>query len=116
MTKLDGLSQKIFLDRYARKAEDASTAKPGDIVLVLMKDDVKFPAKEVGEVTSRSGDKVQVRLRDGELIETTIGNLTLATEHTPDELWDRLAAAMASVEPASAERTEWEARDRKSVV
>ncbi|WP_240941279.1 LAGLIDADG family homing endonuclease [Paenibacillus sp. HB172176] len=112
MAKLEGLSEKIFLDRYARKQEDASSAGPGDIVLVLMKDDAKFPAKEVGEVTSRSGDIAEVRLRSGELIESPISKLTLVMEHSPEELWDRLASAMASVEPTPAGQAEWETRFR----
>jgi ribonucleoside-diphosphate reductase alpha chain len=51
--RLEGLSEKIFLDRYAWKNAETNATKVGDVVLVLTKDDPKFPAKEVGEVVKR---------------------------------------------------------------
>ncbi|PZE20911.1 adenosylcobalamin-dependent ribonucleoside-diphosphate reductase [Paenibacillus xerothermodurans] len=105
--KLTGLSEKIFLDRYAMKNADSSDAKVGDTVLLLTKDDPKFPAKEVGEVISRSGQQVKVRLRSGEVVESSVEKLTLAVENTPQQLWDRLAGAMASVEASPEKREEW---------
>jgi len=104
--RLEGLSEKIFLDRYARKDADTNNTKVGDVVLVLTKDDPKFPAKEVGEVTERSGREVTVRLRSGEVVHSNIDKLTLTIEKTPDEMWDRLASAMASVE-APGKKKEW---------
>jgi ribonucleoside-diphosphate reductase alpha chain len=104
--RLEGLSEKIFLDRYAMKDADTSNTKVGDVVLVLTKDDPKFPAKEVGEVISREGRSVQVKLRSGAVIESDISKLTLTVEKTPEEMWDRLARAMASVE-APEKQEEW---------
>lgn len=105
--KLDGLSEKIFLDRYALKNADTSFAKVGDTVLVLTKDDPKFPAKEVGEIVSRDGDTVRVKTRSGEIVESSVEKLTLNIEKTPEEMWDRLAGAMASVEATLEKRKEW---------
>ena len=105
-TKLEGLSEKIFLDRYARKDADYNNTKVGDIVLALTKDDPKFPAKEVGEVIAREGNKVTVKTRSGNTVETTVEKITLTIEKTPEEMWDRLAAAMASVE-APEKQQEW---------
>jgi ribonucleoside-diphosphate reductase alpha chain len=104
--KLEGLSEKIFLDRYARKDADTNNTKVGDVVLVLTKDDPKFPAKEVGEVIARNGRNVTVKLRSGETVESDIEKLTLTVEKTPEEMWDRLARAMASVE-APEKQQEW---------
>lgn len=53
--KLEGLSEKIFLDRYAKKDLNPDHIQPGDTVLVLTKDDRRFPQKEVGEVLERDG-------------------------------------------------------------
>jgi ribonucleoside-diphosphate reductase alpha chain len=103
---LEGLSEKIFLDRYARKDADTNNTKVGDVVLVLTKDDPKFPAKEVGEVIAREGRKVTVKLRSGDTVESDIEKLTLTIEKTPEEMWDRLARAMASVE-APEKQQEW---------
>ncbi|MBP1965312.1 adenosylcobalamin-dependent ribonucleoside-diphosphate reductase [Paenibacillus aceris] len=105
--KLEGLSEKIFLDRYALKNADTSFAKVGDTVLVLTKDDPKFPAKEVGEIISREGDIVQVRTRSGETVKSPVEKLTLNIEKTPEEMWNRLAGAMASVEATPEKRNEW---------
>ncbi|WP_282936650.1 adenosylcobalamin-dependent ribonucleoside-diphosphate reductase [Paenibacillus sp. RC67] len=105
--KLDGLSEKIFLDRYAMKDADTSHTKVGDTVLVLTKDDPKFPAKEVGEVVSRDGRQVRVKLRNGDIVESVVEKLTLTLEKTPEQLWDRLAGAMASVEATPEKKEEW---------
>ncbi|MFD2670589.1 adenosylcobalamin-dependent ribonucleoside-diphosphate reductase [Marinicrinis sediminis] len=104
--RLEGLSEKIFLDRYAMKDADTKNTKVGDYVLVLTKDDPKFPTKEVGEVIAREGKKVKVQLRSGGIVESNIDQLTLTVEKTPDEMWDRLAKAMASVE-APEKQQEW---------
>lgn len=106
-TKLEGLSEKIFLDRYAMKNADTSQTKVGDTVLVLTKDDPKFPAKEVGEVIERNGRQVKVKLRSGEVVDSSVEKLTLTLEKTPQQMWDRLAAAMASVEATPEKQAEW---------
>lgn len=105
--RLEGLSEKIFLDRYAWKDADTNNTKVGDVVLVLTKDDPKFPAKEVGEVVARNGQQVSVMLRNGEVVQSTVEKLTLTIEKTPEEMWDRLASAMASVETTSEKQAEW---------
>jgi ribonucleoside-diphosphate reductase alpha chain len=110
--RLEGLSEKIFLDRYAMKDADTKNTKVGDVVLVLTKDDPKFPAKEVGEVVAREGRTVKVKLRSGDIVESELEKLTLTKEKTPEELWDRLARAMASVEATPEKRQEWEANFR----
>lgn len=110
--KLEGLSEKIFLDRYAWKNADTSKTKIGDIVLVLTKDDPKFPVKEVGEIIAREGDAVTVKLRSGEQVTSSIEKLTLTIEKTPEEMWDRLAGAMASVEVEPEKQREWQEKFR----
>lgn len=110
--RLEGLSEKIFLDRYAWKNPDPSHAKVGDVVLVLTKDDPKFPTKEVGEVVAREGRTVTVKTRSGELVQSDVEKLTLNIEKTPEEMWDRLASAMASVEATPELQQQWEEKFR----
>lgn len=105
--RLEGLSEKIFLDRYAWKNADTNDTKVGDVVLVLTKDDPKFPAKDVGEVVSREGPNVTVKLRNGELVQSTVEKLTLTIEKTPDEMWSRLANAVSRVEATPEKQKEW---------
>ncbi|MCC2686548.1 MAG: Ribonucleotide reductase alpha subunit [Paenibacillaceae bacterium] len=107
LKRLEGLSEKIFLDRYAMKEADTSKTKVGDTVLVLTKDDPKFPAKEVGEIIARNGRDVTVKLRSGNTVESSIEKLTLTIEKTPEDMWDRLAKAMASVEATPEKKQEW---------
>ncbi|WP_430623460.1 adenosylcobalamin-dependent ribonucleoside-diphosphate reductase [Paenibacillus sp. JNUCC32] len=111
--RLEGLSEKIFLDRYAWKDADTNNAKVGDVVLVLTKDDPKFPTKEVGEIVKREGRKVTVKTRKGELVESDVEKLTLTIEKTPEEMWDRLAAAMSSVEATPELQEEWRGKFRE---
>ncbi|OMF17118.1 ribonucleoside-diphosphate reductase, adenosylcobalamin-dependent [Paenibacillus amylolyticus] len=110
--QLEGLSEKIFLDRYAWKDADSNHAKVGDVVLVLTKDDPKFPTKEVGEIIERQGQLVQVRTRSGEIIKTNVEKLTLNIEKTPEEMWNRLAKAMAAVESTADQQSTWESKFR----
>ncbi|WP_145329487.1 adenosylcobalamin-dependent ribonucleoside-diphosphate reductase [Paenibacillus xylanexedens] len=110
--KLEGLSEKIFLDRYAWKDADSNHAKVGDVVLVLTKDDPKFPVKEVGEIVERQAQQVKVRTRSDSIIETDVERLTLTIEKTPEEMWDRLARAMASVESTAEQQAVWEKKFR----
>ncbi|MEK3714302.1 adenosylcobalamin-dependent ribonucleoside-diphosphate reductase [Paenibacillus sp. FSL R7-0333] len=110
--RLEGLSEKIFLDRYAWKDADSNNARVGDVVLVLTKDDPKFPTKEVGEIVERTGRMVTVKTRSGELVQSDVEKLTLNIEKTPEEMWDRLAAAMASVEKTPELQEEWTGKFR----
>jgi intein/homing endonuclease len=110
--RLEGLSEKIFLDRYAWKNADTNETKVGDVVLVLTKEDPKFPAKEVGEVVAREDKTVTVRLRNGDLVKSSVDKLTLTVEKTPEEMWDRLAGAMASVESGADKQKEWQEKFR----
>ncbi len=111
-SRLEGLSEKIFLDRYAWKDADSNNAKVGDVVLVLTKDDPKFPTKEVGEIVKREGRIATVKTRSGELVESDIEKLTLNIEKTPEEMWDRLAKAMSSAESTPELQAEWQDKFR----
>ncbi|MCF6094181.1 adenosylcobalamin-dependent ribonucleoside-diphosphate reductase [Microaerobacter geothermalis] len=109
--RLEGLSEKIFLDRYALKDLDADHVQTGDTVLVLTHDDPKFPKKEVGEVLERNGKEVVIRLRSGQVVSSQLEKLIKPLELTPEEMWDRLAKAIASVEKPE-KRKEWEKKFR----
>ncbi len=112
-TKLEGLSEKIFLDRYALKDTNPDNIAEGNTVLVLTKDDPKFPKKEVGIVSKREGNTLHVVLRNGETV-TADADKTLKTiEQTPDEMWDRLARTIASVEATPEKQQEWTGKFRE---
>jgi ribonucleoside-diphosphate reductase alpha chain len=109
---LEGLSEKIFLDRYARKDLDPDHVGQGDTVIVLTKDDPKFPTKEVGVVTGRSGNDVTIQLRSGEEITTIPERMIKTLEATPDKMWDRLAYTISRCEKSPEKQSEWEEKFR----
>jgi ribonucleoside-diphosphate reductase alpha chain len=111
VTKLEGLSEKIFLDRYALKDEIGEHFFRGNTVIVQTLDDPKFPKKEVGEIVGVTGEKYQVKLRNGEVIDTTKDKMKRAIETTPEHLWDRLATAISAVEVPE-KQDEWREKFR----
>ncbi|WCN38892.1 adenosylcobalamin-dependent ribonucleoside-diphosphate reductase [Aneurinibacillus uraniidurans] len=110
--RLEGLSEKIFLDRYALKDTDPDHIQEGDTVLVLTHDDPKFPKKEVGIVTKRTGSELEVELRNGEMVTSNADKALRTLEQTPEEMWDRLAKTIASVETTPEKQQEWQEKFR----
>lgn len=60
----EGVSRLVMLDRYAQKDINLDTIAIGDIVLVIVKSDPKFPAKGIGEVVDidHENEKVSILL------------------------------------------------------
>nr|WP_027416019.1 adenosylcobalamin-dependent ribonucleoside-diphosphate reductase [Aneurinibacillus terranovensis] len=112
-SKLEGLSEKIFLDRYALKDTHPENIKVGDTVLVLTKDDPKFPKKEVGVVEAHEGNVLHVKLRNGDVVTSEADKALKTIEKTPEEMWDRLARTIASVETTPEKQQEWTEKFRE---
>src|SRR5690606_32776748 len=91
------LQELIFLDRYARKGS-RDAIQVGDVVVVLTKDDPRYPQKDVGVVESIDGDMITVTLRSGEKFTQHRSKMDLPLERTPEEMWDRMARAIVEVE------------------
>ncbi len=51
-TTHEGVSRLVMLDRYAQKDRRLETLKEGDLVLTIVRDDPKFPARGIGYVQS----------------------------------------------------------------
>jgi len=60
----DELGRSIFLDRYSVKDKRDST-QIGDLVIVVTKEDPRFPKKELGIVKSISGDVLTLHMVTG---------------------------------------------------
>jgi len=54
-TTFEGVSRLVMLDRYTYKDTEKKTLGVGDLVILTVKPDPKFPARGIGEV---------VRIRD----------------------------------------------------
>src|SRR5690606_9001136 len=91
------LQELIFLDRYARKGS-RDQIQVGDVVVVMTKDDPRYPQKDVGVVEAIDGDMITARLRTGELFTQQRSKVDLPLERTPEEMWERMARAIVEVE------------------
>jgi ribonucleoside-diphosphate reductase alpha chain len=65
-----GVSRLVMLDRYTQKDLTLSTLRKGDLVITIVRDDPKFPARGVGIVKSIDKDKVTIKVED-EYLATT---------------------------------------------
>ena len=63
----DGVSRLVMLDRYTQKDLTLNTLKKGDLVITIVKNDPKFPARGIGNVVSINGDLVKIKLEDDSL-------------------------------------------------
>lgn len=95
---MTGISELIFLDRYAQK-DPERRIQEGDTVVALVKDDPQFPQKGVGVVEKVDGENITVRLKDtGEVIVQHISKMEKPIELKPCDMWDRMAKAAAAIE------------------
>jgi ribonucleoside-diphosphate reductase alpha chain len=62
--KFDGVSRLIMLDRYSFKDTEKKTLKPGDLVVLTVNPDPKFPARGIGHVESIEGKSITVKLEE----------------------------------------------------
>ena len=110
---LSELGEKIFLDRYAVKDMKRETLAVGDTVVVLV--NPKTGQREIGTIENIDfGTKeVSVRMRTGDLEMRTIEHIDKPLELVPEQMFDRIAKHIASVEKTESKKTEWEDKFRK---
>src|SRR4029077_6502636 len=110
---LSELGEKIFLDRYAVKDVKRETFAVGDTVVVLV--NPKTGQREIGVIENIDfGTKeVSVRMRGGELEMRTIEHVDKPLELAPEQMFDRIAKHISSVEKTAEKKVEWEEKFRK---
>ncbi|MBU6447242.1 adenosylcobalamin-dependent ribonucleoside-diphosphate reductase [Patescibacteria group bacterium] len=110
---LSELGEKIFLDRYAVKDAKKETLAEGDTVVVCV--NLKTGQREIGTVKSidRESRQVEVSLRDGTVEKHAIDHVDKPLETVPEQMFERVARHIASVEKTPEKRTEWEGRFRE---
>ncbi len=64
------VSRLVMLDRYTQKDLSLKTLKKGDLVITIVRDDPKFPARGIGNVVSIDEDTVTIKVED-EYLATT---------------------------------------------
>jgi ribonucleoside-diphosphate reductase alpha chain len=110
---LGELGEKIFLDRYAVKDTKKETLAVGDTVVVCV--NLKTGQREIGVVEKIDNDtrEAVVRLRDGSIETRAIDHVDKPLETVPEQMFDRVAKHIASVEATPELKQEWEERFRR---
>jgi ribonucleoside-diphosphate reductase alpha chain len=105
---LSDLGEKIFLDRYAMKDGKKETLKPGDTVIVCV--NLKTSQREIATVESYNPETrmVEVRLRDGTVETHIIDHVDKPLETVPEQMFERIARHIASVEQTPEKQQQWE--------
>lgn len=62
-----GVSRLVMLDRYTQKDLSLNTLKKGNLVIAVVRQDPKFPARGIGSVESIDGDYVRIKLEEDSL-------------------------------------------------
>lgn len=109
---LSELGEKIFLDRYAVKDAKKETLAVGDTVVVCV--NLKTGQREIGVVESvnQAERQVKVKLRDGTIEERAIEHVDKPLETVPEQMFERIARHIASVERTPEVQQEWEGKFR----
>lgn len=58
----EGVSRLVMLDRYTQKDLSLKTLEEGDLVITIVKNDPKFPARGIGYVSGINGDSISILL------------------------------------------------------
>lgn len=107
----NGISRLVMLDRYSLKDKYQSTLKVGDLVICLLKEDMRFPTRGIGNIVSIEDNFVSVKIEDEEVFkipegEKNANNIVVRTKdkiEKPLEIFfeqiaRRVGRALASVE------------------
>src|ERR1041385_3909524 len=107
------LGEKIFLDRYAIKDAKKETLAVGDTVVVCV--NLKTGQREIGVVEKfdRETKLVDVRLRDGTLEQRALEHVDKPLETVPEQMFERIAKHIASVEKTPEKQIEWQGKFRE---
>jgi ribonucleoside-diphosphate reductase alpha chain len=106
------LGEKIFLDRYAVKDVKRETFKIGDTVIVNV--NLKTGQREIGVIENLDLEnrQVGVLLRDGTVETRDIDYVDKPLETVPEQMFERIAKHIASVEQTPEKQIEWEGKFR----
>ncbi|OGE98404.1 MAG: ribonucleoside-diphosphate reductase, adenosylcobalamin-dependent [Candidatus Doudnabacteria bacterium RIFCSPLOWO2_12_FULL_42_9] len=113
VNSLAELGEKIFLDRYAIKDAKKETLAVGDTVVVCV--NLKTGQREIGTVEriDREEKQVAVKLRDGSIETRAIEHIDKPLETVPEQMFERIAQHIASVEATPELQAEWQGRFRE---
>lgn len=112
VTEFEGVSRLVMLDRYSFKDSAKETLSIGDLVILTVNPDPKFPARGIGHVAQITGSKVVVYLEeayqshadtDGNIV-ADISALDKPLELFYEQIAHRVAKGIAAAEPTQEAR------------
>jgi ribonucleoside-diphosphate reductase alpha chain len=107
--ELHPLGEKIFLDRYALKESNKTSISAGDLVVVCV--DLTSGQRQIGVVQEVQDGEITVELQSGGAVQRSFEHVDKPVERFPEEMLDRVAGGIASVE-APSRRDEWHEKFR----
>jgi ribonucleoside-diphosphate reductase alpha chain len=117
-----GVSRLVMIDRYSFKDTEKKTLKPGDFVVLTIKEDPKFPARGLGIIQSinRDTNKAEVLIeeeyrnvledpkeQETGIIERSIDVIEKPLEIFYEQIAKRNASGLSSVEKTEEDREKW---------
>ncbi len=117
-----GVSRLVMIDRYSFKDTSKSTLKPGDFVVLTVKEDPKFPARGLGYIVSidEAANKARVWIEEDyrsaidnpDEVEQGIVNRPIDVIEKPLEVFyeqiaKRNATGLSAVEKTPEKQSEW---------
>lgn len=120
-----GIQRLVMLDRYTFKDAEHITLSNGDVVVLTIKEDPRFPARGVGEVVDIDWERQMVKVRIEEeylgnlidpekpevpvnpIVERSISSVDKPLELFYEQIAKRNAWGLASVEKTEEKQQEW---------
>lgn len=117
-----GVSRLVMIDRYSFKDTEKKTLKPGDFVVLTIKEDPKFPARGLGIVQSidRDANKAEVLIEEEYrhvledpkeqatgIIERSLDIIEKPLEIFYEQIAKRNASGLSEVENTEENRQKW---------
>lgn len=120
---LQGFHRKLALTRYARKSVDKEAYMIQGATVVTLVKDGKYPVREIATVVKTEGSKVTMILETADGQDYQIGDtftqdinlIDALIETTYEEIAERVARAIASVEPTQAKQQQAYEKFHKAV-
>src|SRR5690625_1820658 len=112
-TTFEGVSRLVMLDRYTYKDTEKKTLGVGDLVILTVKPDPKFPARGIGEVVRIRDRKVTVALENEYQAIAGSYSITVPLEAVEkplevlyEQIASRVARGLSEVEEGHVKQTE----------
>ncbi|MFJ8236991.1 vitamin B12-dependent ribonucleotide reductase [Ureibacillus sp. NPDC094379] len=117
-----GVSRLVMIDRYSFKDTEKKTLKPGDFVVLTIKEDPKFPARGLGFIQSINFDAKKAEIlieeeyrhvlenskeQETGVIERSLDVIEKPLEVFYEQIAKRNATGLASVETTEENRQKW---------